>query len=246
MLAAVRLVAEPVWPHALLQNMPGYSYATPERLSGTFYEPSVLGLYIVAAACYFGVRLFRPGAAPRARLAAVVALVLVGIEFVANASGTALLGLVIVTAVGAAVLLVRQLRSPRFGISPVMVVLGTAALAAGITQLPALYELTIGSVERKASSFSYLARGLANERSWEIFLETVGLGVGLGSHRPSSLFFLVLSCLGLVGTILLVALVVVALRRRSAAQPRIGAGRLGAARHPGVGRSSRCPTCRCR
>ena len=60
-LAAVRMVAEPVWPHALLQNMPGYAYATPERLSGTFYEPSVLGLYLVAAACYFGVRLLRPG-----------------------------------------------------------------------------------------------------------------------------------------------------------------------------------------
>ena len=62
-LGAVRMVAEPVWPHALLQNMPGYAYATPERLSGTFYEPSVLGLYLVAAASYFGVRLLRPGAA---------------------------------------------------------------------------------------------------------------------------------------------------------------------------------------
>ncbi len=49
-LGAVRMVAEPVWPHQLLQNMPGYAYATPERLSGTFYEPSVLGLYLVAAA----------------------------------------------------------------------------------------------------------------------------------------------------------------------------------------------------
>lgn len=210
-LAAVRLVAEPVWPHQLLQNMPGYSYATPERLSGTFYEPSVLGLYLVAAACYFGVRLFRPTMTPRARAAAVIALLLVGVEFVANSSGTALLGLVIVAALGAAVLLVRQLRSPRFGVSPVVVVLGTAALAVGITQLPALYELTIGSAERKASSFSYLARGLANQRSWEIFQETMGLGIGLGSHRPSSLFFLVLSCLGIVGTILFIALVVVAL-----------------------------------
>jgi len=223
-LGAVRMIAEPVWPHELLQNMPGYSYATPERLSGTFYEPSVLGLYLVAAACYFGVRLFRRGAAPRTRIAAVAALVLVGIEFVANASGTALLGLVIVTAAGAAVLLVRQLRTPRFGVSPLVVVLGTAALAVGITQLPALYELTIGSAERKASSFSYLARGLANERSWQIVQETAGLGVGLGSHRPSSLFFLVLSCLGIVGTILLAALVIVALVSAARRQESAPAG----------------------
>jgi hypothetical protein len=207
-LGAVRMVAEPYWPHALLQNMPGYSYATPERLSGTFYEPSVLGLYLVAAGCYFGVRLLR---GPR-RAPAVVALGLVAIEFVANASGTALLGLVVVAAAGAAVLLVRQLRQPRLGVSPWALIAGAGALALGLTQLPLLYELTIGTAERKASSFSYLARGVANERSWQLFLETAGLGVGLGSHRPSSLFFLVLSCLGLVGTVLLIVLVLVALR----------------------------------
>jgi hypothetical protein len=210
-LGAVRMVAEPWWPHALLQNMPGYSYATPERLSGTFYEPSVLGLYLVAAACYFGVRLLRGPA--RARVGAVSALGLVGAEFVANASGTALLGLVIVAGGGVVVLLVRRLgerggTGPR--VQPWAVVLGTGALALGLTQLPALYDLTIGQAERKASSFSYLARGLANERSWQLFIETSGLGVGLGSHRPSSLFFLVLSCLGAVGTVLLIVLVAMA------------------------------------
>ncbi len=41
---------------------------------------------------------------------------------------------------------------------------GTAVLAAGLTQLPALYELTIGSAERKASSFSFLARSLVFRR----------------------------------------------------------------------------------
>ncbi|MEO5920956.1 MAG: hypothetical protein ABIQ01_07420 [Pseudolysinimonas sp.] len=210
-LGAVRMVAEPVWPHQMLQNMPGYAYATPERLSGTFYEPSVLGLYLVAAASYFGARLLiRPGA--RAKVVALIALVLVGIEFVANGSGTALLGLVIVAAAAAAVLLVRQLRSPQFGVRPWAIITSTLVLAAGLTQLPALYELTIGSAERKASSFSYLARGLANQRSWQIFQETFGLGAGLGSHRPSSLFFLVLSCLGFVGTVLLIALVIAALR----------------------------------
>lgn len=210
-LGAVRLVAEPVWPHALLQNMPGYSYATPERLSGTFYEPSVLGLYLVAAACFFGARLLRTGAPARERMAAVAALALVAIELVANASGTALLGLVILAGAAAVALLVRRLRRPGLGVQPWLVVGATGALAAGLTQLPLLYELTIGQAERKASSFSYLARGLANERSWQLFLETGGLGIGLGSHRPSSLFFLVLSCLGAIGTILLIVLVITAL-----------------------------------
>ncbi|HTL40305.1 MAG TPA: hypothetical protein VL294_02385 [Pseudolysinimonas sp.] len=225
-LAAVRLVAEPVWPHELLQNMPGYSYATPERLSGTFYEPSVLGLYLVAAACFFGVRLLR-GPAPRARVSAVIALGLVAIEFVANASGTALLGLIVVAAAGAALMLLRLLRTPRMGVSPWAVIGATGALALGLTQLPLLYDLTVGSVERKASSFSYLARSAANDRSWQIFLETSGLGVGLGSHRPSSLFFLVLSCLGLVGTVLLVVLIAAALRSAARTEPAAGWALLG-------------------
>ncbi|MGN6501857.1 MAG: hypothetical protein ACTHKX_03000, partial [Pseudolysinimonas sp.] len=225
-LAAVRLVAEPAWPHELLQNMPGYSYATPERLSGTFYEPSVLGLYLVAAACYFGVRLLR-GPALRTRVSAVIALGLVAIEFVANASGTALLGLIVVAAAGAALMLLRLLRTPRVGVSPWAVIGATGALALGLTQLPLLYDLTVGSVERKASSFSYLARGAANERSWQIFLETSGLGVGLGSHRPSSLFFLVLSCLGLVGTVLLVVLIAAALRSAARTEPAAGWALLG-------------------
>ena len=73
----------------------------------------------------------------------------------------------------------------------------------------------------------YLARSAANDRSWQIFLETSGLGVGLGSHRPSSLFFLVLSCLGLVGTVLLAVLIAVALRRAARTEPAAGWALLG-------------------
>ncbi|MBX3195273.1 MAG: hypothetical protein KF727_09285 [Microbacteriaceae bacterium] len=213
-LAAVRLVTEPVWPRELLQNMPGYSYQGPERLSGTFYEPSVLGLHLVAAACYFGIRLLRAQETPRVRVATAVGLGLVGIEFVANASGTALAGLGIVTALAGIVGLVRLARG-RSSLRPGWVVAAAAVTALGLTRLPALYELTIGQAERKASSFSYFARSLANERSWQLLLETGGLGVGLGGNRPSSMFFLVLSCLGVIGIVMLGLVVLTVLRRTS-------------------------------
>ena len=128
-LAAVRIVAEPYWPHALLQNMPGFNYATPERLSGTFYEPSVLGLYLTAAAGYFGARLLWSGAA--GRVAAVVALGLVAVDFVRNGSGTALLGLAILLALAGVVALVRQLRSGRFGVRPTAIVAAVVVVGAG-------------------------------------------------------------------------------------------------------------------
>jgi hypothetical protein len=205
------MIAESAWPHDLLQNMPSFHYATPERLSGTFYEPSVLGLYLVAAAGYFTVKLFDPGW--RGRLAATVALALVVVEFVANGSGTALLGLVVLAVIGASVGLVRQMRTARVTVRPWVIVGSAAAFAIGLTQLPLLYKLTVGTASGKSDSLSFAARTASNLRAWHIFLESCGLGVGLGSNRPSSLFFLVLSCLGVVGVGLIAALVFLALAR---------------------------------
>lgn len=210
-LAAVRIVAEPVWPHELLQNMPSFHYATPERLSGTFYEPSVLGLYLTAAAGYFGARLLWSSGAGRA--AALVALALVAVDFVRNGSGTALLGLAILFALAEAVALVRQLRSGRFGVRPLAVVGAVVVVGAALTQIPVILQFTVGSAASKADSDSFMARTASNVRSWQIFLESGGLGIGLGGNRPSSLFMLVISCLGVIGLLLVAALVVLALRR---------------------------------
>jgi len=210
-LAAVRIVAEPIWPHELLQNMPGFNYATPERLSGTFYEPSVLGLYLTAAAGYFGARLIWSGRG--GRIAALVALVLVGIDFLRNGSGTALLGLGIVIALGAVVALVRQLRSGRFGVRPFAVVGAVVIVGVGLTQIPFILELTVGTASTKADSDSFVARTASNVRSLQVFFESVGLGVGLGGNRPSSLIALIASCLGIIGLALVGSLVFLALRR---------------------------------
>lgn len=210
-LAAVRIVAEPVWPHALLQNMPSFHYATSERLSGTFYEPSVLGLYLTAAAGYFGARLLWSG--PADRVAALVALALVAVDFVRNGSGTALLGLAILFGLAGVVALVRQLRSRRFGVRPLAVVGAIVVVGAALTQIPVILQFTVGSAASKADSDSFVARTASNVRSWHIFLESAGLGIGLGGNRPSSLFMLVISCLGVIGLGLVVALVVLALRR---------------------------------
>lgn len=210
-LAAVRIVAEPVWPRELLQNMPGFSYATPERLSGTFYEPSVLGLYLTAAAGYFGARLVWCRGAER--LAALVALALVAVDFVRNGSGTALLGLAILLALAGVVGLVRMVRARRVGVRPFGVVGGIIVIAVVLTQLPTILQLTVESAADKADSGSFVARTASNVRAWQIFLESTGLGIGLGGNRPSSLLLLALSCLGVIGTGLLVALLVLALRR---------------------------------
>lgn len=211
-LAAIRLVIEPVWPAALIENMPGYWYQTRQgRAAGTFYEPSVLGLYLVAAVGYFGARLLAgPGA--QARIPAVIGLGLTGIVVVANRSGTAQLGLVVLVLAGAAVVIVRLVTRPIRRVSGAAVVGALLAGAVALTQLPAILAFTVGSAVEKTDTSSFATRNAANARAVELVLETFGLGVGLGGNRPSSLLLFLASCLGVIGLAAFTIMVVVAVR----------------------------------
>lgn len=208
-LAIARLVLGGLFPLDLIQTMPGLPYQNGSRLAGTFYEPSVLGMYLTAAAGYFGAQLLTR----QKTVAPLAGLGLVGVEFVANGSGTALMGLVLITALGAVVLFVRMARSGRVRVRPMLVAGSLAVVAAGLTQLPAVLALTVGAVQTKTETSSWVARGASNDRSIGIVLDTLGLGVGLGGNRPSSLPLFVVSCLGVVGAALLIAIIVIAVRR---------------------------------
>jgi hypothetical protein len=60
--------------------------------------------------------------------------------------------------------------------------------------------LQLDSIEiSKIDSLSVVNRLLSDLRSFQIFSETYGLGVGLGSHRASSLFSTLLATIGLMG-----------------------------------------------
>jgi O-antigen ligase len=65
----------------------------------------------------------------------------------------------------------------------------------------------------KADSASGIERLYWNQKSWMAFLDTNGLGVGLGSSRASSSFVAILSQLGVIGA-LLFALVYIDIARR--------------------------------
>jgi hypothetical protein len=210
LLAGARLVAGALWPLDLIQTMPGLPYQNGERAAGTFYEPSVLGMYLTAAAGYFGAQLLARRAEPRARATALVGLGLVAVEFVANGSGTALVGLGLVTALGGLVLLVRIARERRLQARPLLIAGAVGVAGIAVTQLPAVIAYAVGMVQTKQETISFVARGASNQRSLELLLETLGLGVGLGGNRPSSLPLFVVSCLGIPGAALLAAIVVLA------------------------------------
>jgi hypothetical protein len=91
-----------------------------------------------------------------------------------------------------------------------MVVAGVAAmLALAVADENALGPLTRllqGSLFEKASSSSAAERLYWNYKSLMAFVDTSGLGIGLGSSRASSLVVAVLSQLGLFGALALAAL----------------------------------------
>ena len=64
---------------------------------------------------------------------------------------------------------------------------------------------------QKASSDSAIERGSWNTQAWSIFLDTHGLGAGIGSTRASNYALVLLSNLGLIGFLLFAALVARAL-----------------------------------
>ena len=212
LLAGSRLALGGAWPLALFQTMPGLPYQNGDRLAGTFYEPSVLGMYLTAAAAYFGAQLLT-GRRTWPRVTALAGLALVAVEFVANGSGTALVGLALVAGIGAVVVLAGVLRARRMRLRPLLIAGGLVVVAAGITQLPLVLEYALGMVQTKTESWSWVARGASNSRSAEIVADTLGLGVGLGGNRPSSLPLFVVSCLGIPGSAMLIAIVVIALLR---------------------------------
>jgi len=58
----------------------------------------------------------------------------------------------------------------------------------------------------KLESISMVSRSAANNHAFDVFKDTYGMGAGLGSNRPSSFLFAILSNLGIIGVILTSAL----------------------------------------
>ena len=67
-------------------------------------------------------------------------------------------------------------------------------------------------ITAKSGSDSYSQRSGVDAFSLQVVLRSLGVGVGLGSNRPSSFALMLLSNVGVVGSVLFVAAVVVVVR----------------------------------
>ena len=199
-IALATIVLGGAFPRELFDNVGAMRYDVwGTRLRGSFAEPSIFGAFLAACLAY----LVSVSAQARgARLAAyVVGIALSLYMYVLSYSGTALVALAILAGVAAFMYALRLTRKRLTGaVSATFLLLAVSALlVVGGAQIIAFVD---DQFSGKLGTDSFSFRSQANDVGWEAFLSSSGIGVGLGSNRPSSLFFMLLSCVGIVGALL--------------------------------------------
>lgn len=192
------------------------SFGDIARVSGPFSEPSALayaygGFLAYASGCYLADR--------RARS---LALVLVAVTALAISTSTTAYAVLALWVAGMVMALpLTRLRAGtaraagRSGLAVAALVL-LAAVGAGWfvhshqDDIQVIYERSIAG---KTETGSYKSRTGADRMGLETFGTTWGLGMGLGSHRPSTLPVTLLSNVGLPGTLAFLVFIGLCLRR---------------------------------
>lgn len=224
-LVALTSLIGATWPHSFFDTIPGGFYAlTDYRPRGQFSEPSHLGLFALAAFTFYALMTLlhtgqKPGRLTCATLTAVSALLIIRSESGTAVGGAAIAAVVVIT-IGA----VKVFAGAK--VPPLTMLLGMVATGALVVVSPLIIGYGNDVLASKSGSVSQSNRSFADDHAYELFWQSHGLGLGLGSNRASSLFALLVSTIGVVGTGLFAVIAVVALRaalRSAATFPLAGA-----------------------
>lgn len=200
LLSAARLL--PGGPEVLDPIFRSYgsaAFAFQTRHFGIFFEPSYLAAFSVAAIAYCSYRVMVVKGARRLGVVIVGAAAILNLSL--SGTGTAaaatviLLGLAIVSYGHA--FLFRRMKIP-----PVAMLLPIGLIFVLVAPNP-IRDSIVETITGKVTTSSFSARSSANEFSLEVLYNTMGMGSGLGTNRPSSFAALVISTTGVLGFILL-------------------------------------------
>ena len=180
---------------AFIETAPGGG----ERFRGILSEPSSLAASCLIAVSYGLSRATRVGGWRRAGLLAVVAA---GAYMGAVSTSATFVVASVVVALVAVLILGAGFLLRRVTIGAFTAVALCAAFVAALWLLPQAADAVQQTVDDKVSSSSYSERSGADDAAYETFLDTYGLGVGLGSSRASSYLPGLLATTGIVGTLL--------------------------------------------
>jgi hypothetical protein len=198
-----------------------YESAGLVRIQGTFAETAAFAAFTLPLFA-FAAELWARGERPRYS-GAVAATTL--IFLLLSTSATAYAGLIGYLTFLAGVRLWKamfgqRIRRVTFVAALLLFLVSAAGIAYAFELRPAMavarfIEFTIF---KKMDSPSGVERSIWNAHAWATFLDSYGLGAGLGSARASSLVLVLLSNVGLVGTVLFGGFVFEVLRSRSSTQ----------------------------
>lgn len=198
-------------PMELLSSNPVYaqgeqSVGSLVRINGTFTEPSLAGAFLAASF----VALLASFISGKRDALQYAALALIGLVLVSTTSSTgyfAAAASLLALAFYFSPLTLRGKLRMRYARGWIIVVTSAALAMTIILALPNLLEAAMAMTVQKGEGLSFLHRLAADLNAVELVRETFGIGVGLGSNRPSSLATYLLSNMGIAGTILFVALI---------------------------------------
>lgn len=180
------------------------------RVTGTFSETSMFSQYTLAVIAFTHVLWMKDLFKGWARLLTLANLGLLMI----STSGTAYVGLGVCMAVALAYTVWRLMRHGSMGpnllyvqLSAVGVVLIVGVLLFVPPALDAVSEYFSVVIGKKLTSESGYTRMALNGYAWQTFLDTFGIGAGLGCCRASSFAMVLISNVGWMGTALFVAFV---------------------------------------
>jgi hypothetical protein len=189
------------FPIQLLNNNPGYALvninAATLRPNGSFTEPSMAGAVLAAFIATFLWKYFAgDGNILKAGIAGVACLLVAS----TSSLGAALIVLIILVLANPVLRLPWFIRVARLKRLSTFFV--SAALLALLLIIPAFRTVLLSQTLEKGASNSALVRFGADAFAFNLALQTHGLGVGLGSNRPSSFLASLLSQVGIVGLLL--------------------------------------------
>ncbi|MFW2513778.1 hypothetical protein ACNI3K_08360 [Demequina sp. SO4-13] len=195
------------FPEGVFANSPSFLYIEQApggvpRFRGIHSEPAGLAGSAIAAAAY-GVSLASQtrGARRVAAVALAAAAIFLGLV---STSTTFLVAGAVLVVLAVAVMAWRLVRLD-LRVSRANAVGALGVIAGAVLALPVLVGLFTAEVDEKLESTSFDDRSTSDARSFDIFMRTWGLGIGLGSVRASSLVFTLLGAVGVIGMILFVA-----------------------------------------
>lgn len=178
------------FPSELIYNNIGYSQAYNQnttfgikRMNSTFTEASVCGAFLSAS--------FWACISLRNKKANIMAVILL-VALVCNFSGTGVMAMI----AGAMIYILLSDKKKRV----IPLIIGCLVLLIILNAIGML-DVFVEMITGKLTSTSGNVRMSANTYSLQLILKTFGLGVGLGSHKSTSLILNLLSVIGIPGTI---------------------------------------------